>query len=66
MEGGGTLGGETWGKGDGVMRERESTVTLPCVSDVCYDPCTFVSVCSWWCVGTCSLSAISNAVISGE
>lgn len=43
---------ETWGKSDGVTREeageQESTLTLPCLSDVCYDPCTFVSVCSCW------------------
>lgn len=49
-----------------MEKEQESTMTLPYACDVCYDPCTFVSVCSCWCVGTRSLSVISNAVISGE
>lgn len=54
----------------GVMREGEregergSTMTLPCVSDVCCDPCALVSVRSCW--GSWSLSVISNAVISSE
>lgn len=48
------------------VAEQGSTVTLPDVSDVCHDPCTFMSVCSWWCVETCSLTVISNAMISGE
>lgn len=41
--------GKEWGRNEGV-EEQESTMTLPHVSDVCYDPCTFVSACSWWCV----------------
>lgn len=44
--------------------ERGSTMTLPCVSDVCCDPCALVSVRSCW--GSWSLSVISNAVISSE
>lgn len=54
-----------WWCNEGVGRQ-ESTMTLPYVSDGCYDPCTFVNVCSWECVETCSLSVISDAVISGE